>query len=1333
MDEDSFYNDNRSRLHDIEGENESFVLPKLKFDDRSETSINVALKSHLKNKNSFASILNEDESFIKENPFSWGISEKIIRTINSTEFNTRYGKVLIFNPTSIYIAFGTNKGFIIVFNYRQEIEFVLALKENPGAESPISCMTFSTDSTFVANANEMGQIIIWNLSSQVIHTDLRTIEPYFIINPVNLDQRFNENKDGHLLNDKINNIKFIGILNLQLISSNTSGLIFYHYGFKKFMKKYFSTQKISGNNDTNAKNIKFLIHGMEVLPLSLDYNITDDMGIFAVLTSTSLTIMSLLSLNDQTNLNIRTHLVTGKPKVVDKSISESTGCIDWFPSVKRGNFISNPILAYSWNNVMTIVELDNKSFPDNFTAVLNDARDKDKLLPLLIINKTCRWVTHSVYNKIIGIKWLNSEILTVLTQNEKERNSVKIITFYYSKEGNSETHSLTEIGSDKLDNFEIISQTHTNTLSNAEMVKSTFYNLSISSVKERLMLLGMSHNLVQLKIGKAISWSDRLSNFLATQEYSKALKSAYSFYMTKNTGQLILSGLIRNESKRHDLIAPILLKIMFKSINKLIFPDKENEVSMLQFYYEVVATLYRDGYRNNLTQILDELFEAFNNRNIFFAQLEPFILSGNISELSPIILQNLVEYYVVEKDGYNLTEIICLLDMKSLDVDLTIQLCKKYKLKDCLIYIWNHVLGDYRTPLIEFLNDIQHSRNLEESRKVFPYISFILSGKQYPTDRFIDGKNEQAARESICKILFSCYLIPIDDEVHVETIFPYLYILLKFDSFETLTSLNEYFEESSLNGSDHINRQFIMEALLDIFETNEFSDFDRCQFAIFIARNYPKYPQFLRLPESVLNNTIETLCKVKDKNIMADCELALQSLISVYEPTDFPLLIEMVKAANFFNVLLSAYRAEGKYSKVVEIWLKKQERDDFKNNFDSLEIILENSLQQVKTEIERINLLHIIETNFSACAEYDITKFYFILLKYAPSLHKAALNLESPELRYQYLSIFFKNNRKSSSSDDNLWQFVTAFIKVSVKFCPNDLPEFLNSYGYELIHNEDELNECIELCKSENLHDCYTILFLQFERYEEALETLLKSIKFLLHDYDSSKDEEIQNCVHLAMEVCEKSEKIVEFNDDELDFSEKLWLSLIKCQLELSNTSKSVAQGLINKCVHDCFIKISELKLNHSNNNKQSFLKIFNSFLNDAAYDAATLLNIRGILQDVFISYSYESEMLQISFKMLNMSIYKSMQMIRAENLKGWSIKSKYCASCGRIMWGNSIDESHYSAWEDRQKSLLLLSNNNEVMNNHMSLVFFKCNHGYHFSCLEKLGYHRVKECAICT
>ena len=89
----------------------------------------------------------------------------------------------------------------------------------------------------------------------------------------------------------------------------------------------------------------------------------------------------------------------------------------------------------------------------------------------------------------------------------------------------------------------------------------------------------------------------------------------------------------------------------------------------------------------------------------------------------------------------------------------------------------------------------------------------------------------------------------------------------------------------------------------------------------------------------------------------------------------------------------------------------------------------------------------------------------------------------------------------------------------------------------------------------------------------------------------------------------------------------------------------------------------------------------------------ATLANIKDVLQQVFISYSYESEILKITMRMFNRDMYKNMMLLQDIKLAKWDITTKNCANCGKPMWGKHIDtedlNQHWLAWENCQNKTL--------------------------------------------
>ena len=1333
-------------------------LRKQRFDDRSQTKISIALKSHQINTSHHVKDSVDVHRHLKELDINeilkWSETSTITGIINSSDFIASHGSVNYTEPSSIYIALGTNKGRIVVFNYHQGVEFILGIDSGESQEqsdhhqqnSEISTIAFSSDSIFLAAGYTSGHIRLWDLSSKLSSAFPGTISPYFTINPITLQDRFTKNHLGHLRNTPINQISFIADLHIQLISVDISGLVFYHNGIKKFLQKYFISQKILGKNDANITDSKYFIYGCSLLPLGSSHQITDQLGVMAVITSNVLIIVSALSLNNSHTMHTVEHFKVGKSKQVMSS-TQIMACLDWFPCMEVNNKTINAKLAYSWNNVLNILEVDNSSFPSNLLSVVSDLKDKDKGIPKLPIKKVSRWNTTNKHDSIVSVKWISSDILCVfIKEGSQPHGSLKVTALYLSN------GILKRVGNDRILGLDIFTSSLHGTSSpravnTTEEAVLTSYENSIKVFKHRLLALTDSDNIRKLYIGRLLSWADVLLGLLSSGKYAEALSTANEFYNSANTGKLVLVGLPEDPSARFKLVRPYLIQIMKESVPHLFSYGYENLHYFLTTYFSIISNLTREDSKEDLLYLLEMIFEKLDEKSIFFDVLESYTLSGSISSLPPLILKQLVEHYVKTERGELLTEILCILDIKTLDIDLTIQLCNQYNLRDCLIYIWNYLLDDYETPLVDFIKDFRNPEFLlkEDYLRAYSYMSFVLTGRQYPTDRFIDGLKDIPIKESICNILFSSTTVTWPahngEELHADnedTIFPYLFSFLKANSFEMLSTLNEFFEEPYLNDIEtkKLNRQYITDALLDIFEANEhlFTDEDRCQLAIFIGRNYAKYSQFIRLSESVLGRIINDLCGNTNVAILSDCELALQSLLPYYEPENDDLLYEKLTAAKYYSVLINIYKSEGRYSKVLEMWLSKLMNDpsgEFQN--ESLSQVLENSFMLTKKPVDRLSLINVIIVNFERFTAIDLDNFLVLISRFSPQLHHEALNIKDNVLMFKYLDELFHQSKSLLSDDPHLPNLISKNIELHCIYDKTTIFKFVETWKEELVRDQDQFARTIQILKDNQQVDSVAELVVFQGHYYEALKYILTFINSISASLD---DEGLKSTftklLHQSMKICELAETYEEYDGD-LILNEKMWLDLIGNVVNMASIMQHNAEvhTFLNGCIHDCFRAISDAKLNtnvgDSEKKEQSFLTIFNKFL-ESSSDNSTLANVRGILQENFVSYSYESEMLRISLSMLNQGIYKELKQIKMDNLSGWAIQQKLCASCGKIMWGPDVSQDNYSAWEDRQSAALYIMGSSlgtkfdNDKYHHCQLIFFKCSHGFHSSCLESLG-----------
>ncbi|CUM65423.1 uncharacterized protein PRCAT00003061001 [Priceomyces carsonii] len=1341
---DGILNSGRDRLFELT--NDSIVTPprsldsseslsapiiKQRFDDRAQTKLSLILKSqrsHIKSSH----ISNSSDSL--EGPFiRWTDAQLISNIISSPEFLRKYGPCVYIQPSPIHIVIGTERGYVIGFSYHQEIEFVLKSEEN-GKDSAqermqLTCLAISGDSSFVAAGYTSGQIVIWDLSSVGSELTNETSHPYFVLKPITIEQRYTEKLQGHLIGIPISSINFLNTLNFQILSTDVSGLVLYSNGFKKFLRKYFVSQKVLGSNDINSKDAKNSIKACELLPLGSSHQITDQICLLAVIKGNTLSIFSLLSLNDPKNLNIVNHFNVRRPKQVSDA-SKFSVCLNWFPALEKSGRLINARLAYAWLNVLTILEVKNNCLPKNLYSVISELKDKDRAVTKLPILKTCSWVCPPETGIILNVKWLSSYLLCAFVQKDQDMH---ILILHYST--SDADYSLTLIGEQRLPNI----NGHQSLLVSGNSSTLNYDNV-IKVLKYKIMLMtGMGLD-KRISIGRPLNWADRLIHLLSEGDYSGAMITASEYFNSNSQGKNILIGLPEGSHLRRKLMKPYLVQIMSESISHLFADGSSDQQKFLTLYFDITSSLSKEFPSEEYSAIIELLFDAFNDTALFFEILEPYILSGNISVLPPTVLKSLVDSYVEMQGGDILTQMLCILDLGSLDIDFTILLCSKYHLKDCLVYIWNKLLNDYETPLIDFINDSLIDTKIEDCAKMYTYMSFVLTGRQYPTDGFIDFQNEEMGKRSICNVLFSNTVKESSNQglksLVGDSIFPYLRHLLKYNSFEMLSTLNEFFEDSFLNDDQILSRQYITEALLDVFEEANFSDDDWCQLAIFIARNYPKYPQFIRLSESVVEKVVGLLCENHDINNKQDRELALQCILPFYDKdNDTPSFLEMLKAAKFYDVLISLYSSEGRRAKAIEIWLEKISSNEHNEDLvESFKSVLSSTFQKPISNIERLSLDSFIKSNFTQMASIDTEVFAHTISEFNPILHEKILDVKEEDVVQNYLKCILNYYDVKPVLD--LEPQYPKFICRAITNDPRNV-KFLKKFLEFLARDQKELNNVTKVLRKDPhaIEGLYEILIYQLE-YEEALKNLIDAIKKMSREVKiaSHLKNKIRRLLELAMDDCEEPETYVMTEDEGLSLNESMWLELIRALVTLANSETNDNKEFFNECIHSCFKRISDAKLNLADQKEKSFLTVFNRFLEGSSQSPALLANVRDILQDVFLSYYYESESLDISLKMLDESIYKSMEVVKSDEIRGWDIRNKTCASCEKIIWGSEISDKHYDAWECRRWMLIHNENPLDILNRYhtCSLIFFKCAHGYHLSCLENLGFSKSKSCVLC-
>ncbi|GMF99356.1 unnamed protein product [[Candida] boidinii] len=865
----------------------------------------------------------------------------------------------------------------------------------------------------------------------------------------------------------------------------------------------------------------------------------------------------------------------------------------------------------------------------------------------------------------------------------------------------------------------------------------------------------------------------------------------------------------------------------------------------------------------------------------------------------------MVKYYIDLNNGLILEQLLCLLDIKQLDIDLTIQLCRTNHLQDTYVYIWNTLMLDYISPIfdaIKIIKKIVYNNNNDnltddelkilknDSYYIYPYISYILTNRQFPTDKLIDPDFEISSKLNIYYILFNGNSIswPKNSEkLHImdedyalnEPAFPYLFLLLKFDSCQMFACLNEAFEDDLMNDDEinyysngsgnlgshsassstppsslvssswntngyelKVSRQYIIEILLGIFNENsdDFTPNDKTYLAIFIARNYPKYNQFLRLSDYILDDIIDKLCKYTDPSLKDDCELSLQSLLSIYKPTHIDTMIPIFEKVGFYNALLSIYRSENKVLDLLELWLKTKKDTNGKNHgiggntekntdneflsdfkieelFNSIPEMIEACILSIDS-FYKIELENLFKDNLEIFISTNPIEICKIFNRYLPSISIEILKLQDSLNKYYYIKELINLEKQSALSFPLSKDIKFEYIKLLNEYEKPIMKDYILSLDESLI----DFEKLVYFLKQNNLRSIVYEIYKKERKYEEALDEVIGELDsigdeliekldleehnteqeatLLNTDDDYYKDIELKlwDYLIIGFDVCEeyqkfersnthnghsnknkkkltKSESMLllitetnvklfirvnrklihniknevdlltdtkekikaethQLNDSDLNAADKL----IDNDVKLTSTQSKII-GLIKRLVQDSFYNLINLQgklspiLNFQNSqsildsikkksgNNDSFLRIFSEFLNRSSSKVTTLGDVRSILNEIFLAYSYEENILGLSLKLLNEDIYKEIELLESKEQAGWSLNNLECEICGKKLWGSHINNKIFELWQEA--NFTGIKSNDETKD--FEMVVFRCRHGYHTKCLHGMGVNK--------
>ncbi|KAH1010884.1 vacuolar protein sorting-associated protein 8 homolog isoform X1 [Dendroctonus ponderosae] len=517
---------------------------------------------------------------------------------------------------------------------------------------------------------------------------------------------------------------------------------------------------------------------------------------------------------------------------------------------------------------------------------------------------------------------------------------------------------------------------------------------------------------------------------------------------------------------------------------------------------------------NKIDILCNELLEAVttdqHNLDWYYSLLTDHICGGSLKDLSPSVSQMLVAH-LEHRDPQLLESILLSLEIGCLDLHQVLKVCKRLNLYNAWIHITTRTLGDYTSPLVEFLTDLTPSNN-RLGNTLLVYVSSCLAGLGYPNGS-IPESDVPRVKYDVLRCLETVHSINGKSD---EGSYPYLRALLRYNTRECLNVVELAFTEAEFLGEmGLLQRQRLIHILMQIVTPPQFSDSQIINLACFISRLVTN--DSLAIDESMLTSVIQSLTNLAGDSLTlrdhSEKEQAWLDLLKAKKLTQFDLtkLLEMALKSRCYRVAEHLHELQGNFSSILECYLKDPVRvSDVFNYILSYIQAPERCVKQQFLE------------NFNHLAAISCEKATEIVIDHFPDYIEALTDLlsDDTDLQYSFLSELVSSDLKLPDKIAEL------FLEQVCARHPCKACEFL-------LARPCRTEAALEITRKYRVHQATALLLEQSGEWTEPLELLISN---------DLVDEAVALCIRGAEHL-------------DPEGAQTLWLTLLQSKRSLKKTS----------------------------------------------------------------------------------------------------------------------------------------------------------------------------------
>ncbi|KAK4684678.1 vacuolar protein sorting-associated protein 8, partial [Tremellales sp. Uapishka_1] len=1232
------------------------------------------------------------------------IGRKAGSILGIQEEKDSFGKPTVLDVRGM-VAVGTESGWVLVYGFGQELKCLLGSESIAAASGPVTAVTISPDQTYIAVGHATGNIHLYDLKNP--SKSARTAAA------VTLPQVLSGRKEGHLQQCRILHIGFVGVRHTSIVSGDEEGRAFWWSLGKVMGVESNDVVRMLGSypeKDASAKPKRpTTLFAVLPLPLGEKSHSTDTFSLSALLTPVKLVIVGMRP----------------SPKTWFRKMRENSGgdlgglvgCAAWLRSGEvedqtekaNGNEVpvSDPVLAYSWGSSVRFLRVRTTVDQGEETPGA-----KDDLIPEFVQGKK-----YEAPHAVKALLWYDSNVgdeskrVTMIDGNQH----VLLITV--SEIILLDVRTMLPVETTPLQTRLLTSQDNYAGLgarrARVEAVPESLGG-SVRTYRGKLFLLTKTN----LQVGTLLSWRDRVLQKVQQGDFLAAIQLALAYYQGKAPGNVI--GLSEDKVIRRDEIGARIKELLQASLRWAFSEDRMKDDTHyssdgrgvdLTSLFEGLATCCIEACEalDDLDYLFDSVYEHFASAGIqsmFLARLEPYVFDGRLNLVPPTIIQALISMHD-ERSELDLAEaVIWHVDPAYLDINQAITLCEKHGLWDALIHVYTRAMRDYVAPIAKLLGVVrevyQHRQNrpslvgigdheddqvehlAPDAYKLYAYLENVLSGLSYPSGNKLSESEGNQAKAEVYGFLFSGSAVawPLEGQListthDAEPPFPYLTLLLRFDTEAFLHSMDIAFEDSFLNDRfGTINRQSIVNLMLDVMTPDDFHSSDITLLHIFVARNLPKYPQFLHIPPSTLHRILVSLSSDPDQSTREDRQLAAEYLLSAYTPHDENDMLELFEQAGFFRILRTAYKRKGRWADLVTTFLNDPECDD--EIFDNLNDIIQSSSTS-PTVVETIQ--EVLPQLF----DQSVRRTALLVDHDLPQLHPKAIALLDGLKHKQlaYLRCLLQPSHPDEDGPPIEQTFSTKldfdarhrYVRLLCQCDPVTLVGFLDERGPSFFDLDRLGNDCAQ----EGLYEAQLWALDRQGKTKETFDTVARVLGEKGNDLGEAllSSADASGAIHVAMDTLQSVSRMAvrlcrEHSTGKIVSPdvEDMWFGVLHEMVDLVHSMPQTPREHGAEVMDTLRSLVQETlaSLVSSSSPSLSFPRLFKRLVeastggngNGRAYS-----EFRTILSGMLDSYRAEGDMLAMTIRLVEADLFVNVdEMVRARQ-KGWRPGQGVCGVCG--------------------------------------------------------------------